>query len=179
MGGNRYTHSDKERAFRIFYETGSLSETTRMMRKSLPHLSKATIAAWSEQKDSRGKTWFERRAEIQAAHHEKTDDQLSSDRKEILQNAQKFRGRLLEQLPALEAKSLEGSVFAFTALSKFILEQSGADRDSEQTAREAVTSLILALKDDAEIATLLERKWDEIEKRFYEHLQRAQKGSSK
>lgn len=175
----RYGHSDKEHAFRVFYETGSISETARQIRKTHPKISKATIAKWANEKDARGKTWVDRRTEIQAAHHDRVDDQLATDRKEILSNAQRFRDRLIEQLPVLDAKTLEGATFAFTSLSKFILEQSGADRDSEQTARDAVQSLILALKDDAEIGDMLERKWPEIEKRFYEHLGRIQQAGKK
>lgn len=179
MGGKRYTNTDKEQAFRIYFETGSISETTRRMKKFLPHISKATVSGWSKEKDGRGLDWLARRQEIQAASNKGLDKQLASDRKEILGNAQAFRERILAQLPVLEAKTLEGATFAFTSLSKFILEQSGADRDSQQTAREATTALILALKDDPEIADILERKWPEIEKRFFTHLERVQKQAAK
>lgn len=179
MGGQRYKNSDKERAFRIFYDTGSLSEVVRRMRASLPRLAKATVAKWAKEADSRGRDWYARRNEIQAAAHDNLDEQLAADRRDILKTAAQFKERLVNQLPAIEAKTLEGATFAFTALSKFILEQSGADRDSEQTAKEAVSALILALKDDPEIAEMLEKKWSEIETRFYAHLERVQKKEKK
>jgi hypothetical protein len=179
MGGKRYPESLKERAFRIYYDTGSLSEVVRVLKKEFKGISKSTISKWALEADARGKNWYERRSEIQAKNHEHVDEQIAGDRKKLLQESAKFNDRLLSQLPALEAKTLEGATFAKIALSKFMLEQSGTDRNSEQTAKNAINAFMLALKEDSEIAAILDRKWPSIEERFYNHLERLEKADRK
>lgn len=175
----RYTHEVKERAFRIFYNTRNLSEVVRVIKREYPKISKATVHDWAQEKDARGLTWDERCKRNEIAHHDKLDESISGVRREVINEAQAFKERLYSSLPALEAKTLEGAVFAFEKISKFILEQTGADRGSEQTAHESVGALILVLQDDPELAPILERRWPEIEKRFYEVLKKIRKTEAK
>lgn len=175
----RYTHEIKERAYRIYYDTRNISEVVRSLKKDYPKLSKSTVLQWADEHDHRGKDWYERVRETEIAHHDKIDETIAGDRRNIIHEARGFKFRLIEQMPALEAKTLEGAVFAFEKISKFILEQSGSDRDSEQTARESVSTLLLVLKEDKEIGPVLERRWDQIEKRFYEVLKKIRKSEAK
>ncbi|MBN8223060.1 MAG: hypothetical protein J0L53_19250 [Spirochaetes bacterium] len=175
----RYTHEVKERAFRIYYETRNLSEVVRVLKRDFPKISKATVHQWAEEKDARDLNWYERSKRNEAAHHEKIDETIAGERRKIIGEAQAFKGRLYDLMPALEAKTLEGAVFAFEKISKFILEQSGSDRDSEQTARESVGALILVLRDDPELGPIIDRRWDAIEEKFHEVLKKIRKAEAK
>lgn len=175
----RYTHEVKERAFRIFYDTRNLSEVVRVLKREYPKISKATVHQWSEERDARGLDWNERCKKNEIAHHEKLDETISGIRREVIREASAFKERLYGSLPTLEAKTLEGAVFAFEKISKFILEQSGSDRDSEQTARESVGALIVVLRDDPELGPIIDRRWDDIEEKFHEVLKKIRKSEAK
>lgn len=175
----RYTHEAKERAFRIYYDTRNLSEVVRVLKREYPKISKATVYQWSQERDARDLNWDDRCKKNEVAHHDKIDETIAGERRKIIGEAQAFKERLYTLMPSLEAKTLEGAVFAFEKISKFILEQSGSDRDSEQTSREAVSALLLVLQEDPRIGPLLEERWSEVEKRFYEVLKQIRKSEAK
>ena len=173
-----YTSFDKTRAFKIYYENGSLSETVKILKtiSGFQKISKSTVSAWALEKNTSGENWYERRSKIEQAQRDAVDETLARDRRTILTEAQAFKNRLYSQLPQLEAKTLEGGVNAFQSISNFILKQSGEDRSSEETAQEAVQALLLALRSDKDISALLDKKWKSIEKEFFTNLEKIKKG---
>lgn len=175
----RYTHEVKERAFRIFYDTRNLSEVVRVLKREYPKISKATVHEWAQEKDARGLDWYERSKQTEIAHHSKIDDRIAGARRQIIDDVTRAKERLMEQVPTLQAKTLDGAIYALTNAGKFILEQTGADRDSEETARQSVSALLAVLQEDEEIGKLLEKRWVQVEKRFYEKLKEIRKAEAK
>lgn len=175
----RYTHEVKERAFRIYYDTRNLSEVVRVLKREYPKISKATVHEWSQEKDARGFNWDERSKKTEVAHHNQVDERIAGARRDIIADVTTAKARLMEQIPTLQAKTLDGAIYALTNAGKFILEQSGADRDSEETARQSVSALLSVLQEDEEIGKLLEQRWPQVEKRFYEALKQIRKSEEK
>ncbi len=172
-----YTATDKERAFKVFYETGTLSQTVRILKTTdgFQKISKSTLAGWALERNVNGETWYERRGKIEKAHRNAVDETLAKDRRQILVEAQAFKERLYSQLPQLEAKTLEGAVNAYQSISNFILKQSGEDRSSQETAQEVVQALLLALKNDQEISLILDKRWATIQDNFFKNLKKIKK----
>lgn len=170
-----YGHDVKERAFQLYYTSGSLSEVTRLLKKTHPKLSKSTVAKWADEKDARGKNWYDRRNDIQVAHNTQVDKTIAQERKKILQETKEWMENINAQRNNLTAKTSEGAINAFTSLSNFYLRESGADRESEETAKEAVSALLVVFKEHKEIGPVLERDWENIEKQFYNALEKIKK----
>ncbi len=175
----RYTHEVKERAFRIYYDSRNLSEVVRVLKREYPKISKATVHEWSQEKDARGLNWDERCKRTEVAHHDKIDESIAGARREIISEVSRAKELLVQQLPSLQAKTLDGAIYSLIGAGKFILEQSGADRDSEETARQSVTALLSVLQEDEKIGKLLEQRWSQVEKRFHEKLKQIRASEAK
>jgi hypothetical protein len=175
MGGKRYPESLKERAFRIYSDTGSLSEVVQVLKSEFRGISKSTVSGWSKEKDAAGNDWDARRKKIQMAVHEQNDNNIANSRTKVLGYVNDYIDQLAEDVKGAKVKSQEGGGFALISASKFILEQTGADRSSMQNARIGVRALIDALHAFPTVSAEINKFWDEIEDLWKENYVRYEK----
>lgn len=167
----RYDDMAKDKAFRLFVIGKSITEIAKELKSEWPTVSKSTVAKWAKEKDARGLTWGERRMQITVARDENLDSRLSADRKNILKQSIALKEDLYTKMASANVKTLEGAIFAFDKISKFILELSEADKKNPHPM-EVVHALMEVFREIPEVREVIEKHWDSIQRNIAMRLER-------
>lgn len=130
-----------------------------------------TIKKWSQTPDEQGKTWQTRREYIQTALRESAEQRSQSILEHHQTRAETIYEALYERLVgenSPEVKTYEGAVYAFKALSEFIIK---TQQSKEQPgALYIVQTLLETLQEHPEINRAIRKHWPALQKKFRERL---------
>ncbi|MBE7439110.1 MAG: hypothetical protein HS115_11685 [Spirochaetales bacterium] len=158
-----YSATVKERAFALYLQGHNPEQIAAALRPQYARLSANTVRKWAEPGDPE-QSWDARRSDVDRAVRRRIEEQSATARVQIRHQVQTLRQSLYERLvseQAPEAKSFEGSVYAFRALLKaeMDIEAEAENRFSPLMAAEA---LLEALHDHPEVRKVLKKHWVEI-----------------
>ena len=159
----RYDDMAKEKAYRLFVIGKSITEIAKELKAEWPTVSKSTVAKWAKEKDARGLTWDERRTQVVVARNANLDLKLGEDKKKILEQSQQIKETLFSKMGRADVKTLEGAIFAYDKICRFIMELSEDSRENPHPM-EVVRMLMEVFCEIPEVRAVIEAHWESIQR---------------
>jgi len=158
-----YNATVKERAFALYLQGQNPEQIAGVLRQHYPKLSANTVRKWAEAEQD-GDNWDSRRQDVDRAARRRIEEQSALSRSQIKHQVTSLRQTLYNKLiseAAPEAKSYEGSVYAFRALLKAELEIE-SEEENRFSPLMAAEALLEALHDHPEVRKVMKKHWAEI-----------------
>ncbi|HMV45546.1 MAG TPA: hypothetical protein PK079_24050 [Leptospiraceae bacterium] len=171
-----YPQSIKTRAYHLFVTKGYTCERiAKELRKEYPKITGNTIRKWSEERtDNNSQTWIEQKNSIEKNVVERINEKTISAIVDIRAKnkilIQEIFKRIIDK-SAPEAKSFEGLIYAFKAISSFEaqLEKDAGEKDKLSPAQ--VIQIILEIfQANPKIANVIRAEWHSVSEQLHQQL---------
>ena len=153
----------KERAFQLWLEDLSFDEIARRMDEEKRHVNRKTLVRWSQKPDKKtGKTWKDRKAEVQGKLQEKNDDRAVDRMTRLLARAEKIQEDVAEALRAIpKVRSVGEGVNAFVQITNMI-QKYAPTRTVEGDAGVVIDKLLNVLLKHPKVGIVIEKYRTEL-----------------
>ncbi|MBE7413368.1 MAG: hypothetical protein HS129_15125 [Leptospiraceae bacterium] len=166
-----YNQSVINRAFNLFLLGNNPEQIEGILKSDFPKITANTIRNWAEKPDALGEVWEDKRKAVDNAARKRIIDQASTQRSKIFAKTDTLINAAYNQIvdesgkAIVEAKTLEGMLYAFKAISEFQLKLE-KDEESGFSPMQSAEILLEVLNEIPSVRKAIKTAWPEIQRKL-------------